>query len=138
MFYFYSTEQTQQNASFHKGVLFEDLLRKYLRSAGYTVDIGRRKESSLEYDLHGHHKVDRRPIIGEAKAHTDTVAGRELTAFVGKSIDLLAADPPYSGLFLATSAISPEAEDFLRTKLPKTSFQVRAICGAELEHQIRS
>ncbi|MEP7009699.1 MAG: restriction endonuclease [Acidobacteriota bacterium] len=137
MFIFYSTEQSEDNERFHKGVLFEQLLRTYLEKGGYTIDVTRRKENSLEYDLHGEHTVDGRRVIGEAKAHSDTIAAPLLTSFVGKSLPFLHGEKPYAALFLATSPISPEAEDYLRNLRQTTQYQVVSMCGLELELQIR-
>lgn len=138
MIYLYSTEQTSANSSFYKGLLFEELLRLYLRAAGYEVDVQRRKTASLEYDLHGQHCVDHRPLIGEAKAHAETIGGKELTAFVGKAIPFLVQTPPYSAIFLSASPLSPEAQDYLRNLAEKTQFRIGVKCGLELETHIRA
>ncbi|MFC3935848.1 hypothetical protein ACFOW3_14610, partial [Acidovorax facilis] len=137
MIYFYSTAQDSSNASFHRGMLFEELLRTYLRGSGFEVDINRRKTSSLEYDLHGRHDVDNHPLIGEAKAHTETIGGKEVSAFVGKALPFLVQTPPYSAVFLSISSLSPEAEDYLRNLHEKTSFRLSVKCGSELESHIR-
>lgn len=137
MIYFYSTEQEASNASFYRGQLCEELLRAYLRASGYAIDVQRRKASSLEYDLHGHHRVDGRPLIGEAKAHTETIAGKEVSAFVGKVLPYLVQVPPYSAVFLSVSSLSPEADDYLRNLHATTSFRLSVKCGAELENDIR-
>lgn len=137
MIYFYSTEQEPSNASFYRGKLFEELLRGYLRAAGYEVDVERRKTSSLEYDLHGHHRVDSRPLIGEAKAHTETIAGKEVSAFVGKAVPFLMKVPPYSAVFLSVSSLSPEADDYVRNLHATTPFRLSVKCGVELENDIR-
>jgi hypothetical protein len=137
MIYFYSTEQDASNASFYRGTLFEDLLRSYLRRSGYEVDVSRRKTASLEYDLHGRHTVDNRPLIGEAKAHTETIGGKEVAAFVGKALPFLVQEPPYSAIFLSVSALSPEAEDYLRHLRGSTRFTVSVRCGIDLEAHIR-
>lgn len=138
MIYFFSTAQDQSNASYHRGVLFEDLLKKYLSAAGYEVNIQRRKSASLEYDLDGTHTVDRRAVIGEAKAHTETIAGKEVSAFVGKALPFIAqSNSQYSAIFLSVSAISPEAEDYLRNLEATTPFRIAATYGAVLERHIR-
>lgn len=137
MIYFYSTEQGTTNASFYRGLLFEELLRSYLRGSGFEVDVQRRKSSSLEYDLHGRHRVDDRPLIGEAKAHTETIGGKEVSAFVGKALPFLVQSPPYSAIFLSISSLSPEAEDYLRNLHAATQFRLSVKCGAELEAHIR-
>lgn len=137
MIYFYSTEQDTSNASYHRGKLFEELLRTYLRSSGFEVDVQRRKSSSLEYDLHGQHSVDSRSLIGEAKAHTETIGGKEVSAFVGKALPFLVQSPPYSAVFLSISSLSPEAEDYLRNLHETTQFRLSVKCGSELESHIR-
>jgi len=137
MIYFYATEQDQSNASYHRGKLFEELLRTYLRGAGFEVDLNRRKTSSLEYDLHGHHRVDDRPLIGEAKAHTETIGGKEVAAFVGKALPFLVQVPPYSAVFLSVSSLSPEADDYLRNLVATTNFRISVRSGSELETHMR-
>lgn len=138
MIYFYSTEQDPTNASYYRGLLFEELLRTYLAAAGYEVDVQRRKTASLEYDLHGQHTVDGRSVIGEAKAHTETIGGKEVAAFVGKALPFLVQTaPPYSAIFLSISSLSPEAEDYLRNLATSTPFQIAAKCGVQLEAHLR-
>jgi hypothetical protein len=137
MFYFFSTEQDHTNSAHYRGLLFEDLLRQFLRASAFEVEVSRRKQNSLEYDIHGVHTVDGRGVIGEAKAHNDTVGGSDLAAFVGKALPFLCSGKPYSGLFLSTSPLSPEGEDYLRNLTSKTPYQITRICGAELERQIR-
>lgn len=137
MIYFYSTKQEASNASFCRGKLCEELLRKYLSASGFEVDIARRKASSLEYDLHGRHRVDGRSLIGEAKAHTETIGGKEVSAFVGKALPFLVQIPPYSAVFLSVSSLSPEADDYLRNLHATTTFRLSVKCGAELENDIR-
>jgi hypothetical protein len=135
VFYFYSTSQKPENASYYRGLLFEDLLRTYLQAAGYKVDISRRKEHSLEYDIHGVHSIDQRKVIGEAKAHADPIAGKDVAAFIGKAVPMLHTGE-YSALFLSCSPLSPEAEDYLRS-MSATPYRVKHSCASELEAQIR-
>jgi hypothetical protein len=139
MIYFFSTAQDHSNASYYRGQLFEDLLRRYLSASGYDVEIQRRKTNSLEYDLHGSHKVDGRLVIGEAKAHTETIGGKEVAAFVGKALPfLMQQSPGYSAIFLSASPLSPEAEDYLRNLEATTPFRIASKCGAVLERHIRA
>lgn len=137
MIYFYSTEQTQANSSYYRGMLFEDMLRKYLRASGYEITLERRKIASLEYDLSGRHTVDNRLIVGEAKAHTESIAGKEVSAFVGKALPFLLQKPPQSAVFLSVSSLTPEAEDYLRNLGETTDLKVTVKCGAELEAHLR-
>jgi hypothetical protein len=137
MIYFYSTEQTPANSRYHRGILFEDLLRRYLGAAAYEVEISRRKNASAEYDIEGRHRVDGRSVIGEAKAHTDTVGLADVAAFVGKALPYLAKQEPYSAVFLSVSALSPEAEDYLRNLAATTQYKINPLCGAKLESHVR-
>jgi hypothetical protein len=137
MFYFFSTEQDHQNGAHYRGLLFEDLLRQFLGASAYDVDVSRRKQNSLEYDIHGIHRVDRRSVIGEAKAHSDTIGGSDLAAFVGKALPFFHSAQSYSGLFLSTSPLSPEGEDYLRNLTSTTPYKITRICGAELERKVR-
>ena len=52
VFVYYSTQQSEANRDYHKGVLFEQLLARYLDASGYDVSV-RRKHNSLEYDIEG-------------------------------------------------------------------------------------
>lgn len=138
MIYFFSTAQDHSNAAYYRGLLFEDLLRRYLTACGYDVEVQRRKTASLEYDLAGVHTVDRRSVIGEAKAHTETIGGKEVAAFVGKALPFLTqSSPGYSAVFLSVSPLSPEAEDYLRNLEENTPFRIASNCGAALERRLR-
>jgi hypothetical protein len=136
MIYFYSTKQEPSNAAYHRGLLFEELLRKYLRGAAYEVELTRRKTASAEYDLHGRHIVDDRSVIGEAKAHADTIGLQDVAAFVGKALPFL-VDRNYSAVFLSLSPLSPEAQDYLRNLAEKTNYGVATRSGSVLEEHIR-
>jgi hypothetical protein len=138
MLYFWHSEQSEANRSHFRGTLFEDLLRRYLTARGYEVDVRRKKHNSLEYDIEGKHLVDGRPVIGEAKAHESTIAGQDLSAFVGKLLPLAKHKPKLSGLFLATSALSPEAEDYFDSlSFDSQDFSVDRITGGALEQEVR-
>jgi hypothetical protein len=50
VFYFYHSDQSAENTNYHKGKLFETLLKQYLQKLGFSVDL-RQKRNSLEYDL---------------------------------------------------------------------------------------
>jgi hypothetical protein len=136
MLYFYSTEQDVSNASYYKGKLFEQLLSEYLKAAAYSVEL-RAKRASLEYDIVGSHDVDGREVIGEAKAHSSTIGGQDVAAFVGKAIPFFHGAKPCSALFLSVSALSPEADDYLLNLKKSTPYQIATKCGAELEQHIR-
>jgi hypothetical protein len=141
MFLFFSTEQTSANVSFHKGRLFEDLLRRHLDASGFEVEWRAQKNNSLEYDISGRHRDDNRPIIGEAKAHEGTISGETVSAFIGKFViqsqGRLRNGPEPSGLFLSTSPISPDAEDALRTLQSSGTYNIIAWYGAKLEARVR-
>lgn len=136
MIYLFSTQQTSSNASYHRGVLFEDLLRTYLSAMGYDVTLTRRKVSSAEYDIDGTHRVDERRIIGEAKAHKDNIAAEDVQAFVGKSVRFLKPGGA-SAIFLSVSPLTPEAEDFLEGTVRETDYNITSKVGLGLESDIR-
>lgn len=117
MFIFYHREQNIQNASYHKGKLFEQLIQQYLQTMGYELTL-RRKHNSLEYDLDGVSRLDNRTLIGEAKAYSGSVPAHELAAFVGKCLPRQKANSNTIALFLATSQLTPEAEDYQSTITP--------------------
>lgn len=112
MFLFYHPEQTTKNFGQLKGRLFESLLRRYLSASGYEVEL-RRKRHSAEYDLTGAARLDRRPLVGEAKAHGNPIALHDVAAFVGKLIPIHRREPHVLGLFLSTSQLTAEAEDYV-------------------------
>ena len=137
MFYFHHTKQTVDNASYHKGFLFEELLNRYLAKTGYDVKLTRTKVNSLEYDIEGKHRVDGRRVVGEAKAHETPISGQTVAAFVGKMLPLQLKDSGLIGLFLSTSALTPEAQDYLR-QLDGSPYPTRAKSASELEGSIRA
>ena len=138
MFYFYSSKQTVQNTSYYKGILFEDLLRQFLSASSYEVSDLRRKHRSLEYDIYGQHTIDKRGLICEAKAYEETISGQHVAAFIGKALPYLCStERGYSALFLSTSALSPDGDDYLRGLEKDTPYRVISICGSELQAKIQ-
>lgn len=113
MFLFYHSDQSESNSSFYKGVLFEELLKDYLIKSGYVVEL-RKKQSSLEYDIEGTARATGQKIIGEAKAHSKSMSGQTVAAFVGKLLPLGLIAKKVHGLFLSLSPLTPEAEDYFR------------------------
>lgn len=130
MFLFYHPEQTPKNLNYHKGRLFELLLRRYLEASGYEVEL-RRKSHSLEYDLTGRARLDGRELLGEAKAHGNPVGGHEVTSFVGKLVPRHARDPHLLGLFLSTSGLTAEADDYV-SDLRSSNLHFREYSGDKL------
>lgn len=138
MFYFLHSAQDQSNYRYYKGVLFEELLRTFLSRNGYDVALHRKKHNSLEYDIEGTHRLDKRMVSGEAKAHDDTIGGEVVAAFVGKLAPLhYKHGGAVSGLFLSTSALSPDAEDYLENLKQTSPFKIERLAGNSLEAQIR-
>jgi hypothetical protein len=113
MFLFFHSEQTEKNTSYYKGLLFEELLKEYLESSGYNIEL-RKKESSLEYDIEGYSRATGQKIIGEAKAHSKSMSGQTIAAFVGKLLPLGFVEKKVHGLFLSLSPLTPEAKDYFR------------------------
>jgi len=114
MYVFYHSKQTVENKNYYKGVLFEKLLSEYLKNLGYRITI-RSKHNSLEYDLEGKHIPTEQKMVGEAKAYEKNIAGQILAAFVGKVLPLGLQSKEIKGVFLSTSPLTSEAEDYFRT-----------------------
>ncbi len=113
MFLFYHSKQDEKNSNYYKGTLFEELLKAYLENSGYVVEL-RKKQSSLEYDIEGTARATGQKIIGEAKAHSKSMSGQTVAAFVGKLLPLGLVEKSIHGLFLSLSPLTPEAEDYFR------------------------
>lgn len=111
MFLFYNSKQTTINRNYYKGTQFEILLKNYLQKAGFDVNL-RRKKNSLEYDIEGKNIATDQKVIGEAKAHEQPISGKDFSSFVGKLIPLGLFEGKVHGLFLSTSPLSPEADDY--------------------------
>jgi hypothetical protein len=136
MFLFYHSKQEQSNLNYYKGTLFERLLASYLASLGFTVEI-RQKHNSLEYDLAGTAIADGRTLIGEAKAHGRSIAGEIITSFAGKLLIPQISDPHVVGLFLSTSSLTAEAEDYLRRlREVHAGPRIRSLSGDQLLQSI--
>ncbi len=97
-----------------KGQLFEGLVKRLAEMAGYQEIELRKKRNSLEYDVSGSHQLTARRLLGEAKAHERTMEAKEVTAFVGKVLPQMFS-AQVDGLFVSTSILSAEAEDYLRS-----------------------
>lgn len=132
MFVFYHSKQNSENKSFYKGTLFEQLLKEYLEKLGYKVEL-RKKQNSLEYDIEGTSSVTRRKIIGEAKAHASSISGEIIASFVGKLLPLGIIEKKVDGLFLSTSPLTSEAENYFNSI---QQFDVSCYCGKDLYSSI--
>lgn len=137
MFFFYHTKQDASNADYYKGILFERLLGEYIEALGYAVEI-RRKQNSLEYDLVGNALVDGRALVGEAKAYSKSIAAEKITSFAGKLLIPQIDHPHVFGLFLSTSSLTAEAEDYVRRlKQSPNGPQIRSLSGDQLLRDIQ-
>lgn len=134
MFLFYHSQQKENNTRQFKGMLFENLLAEYLDHCGYDVEI-RKKHSSSEYDIEGEDRATKARLIGEAKAHNSSIALKDFAAFVGKLLPLGLAERKLTGLFLATGALTPEADDYYRSL---SSFNIVARSGKDLLNHVRN
>lgn len=132
MFLFFHSEQTEKNTNYYKGLLFEELLKEYLEGSGYDIEL-RKKESSLEYDIEGFARATGQKIIGEAKAHSKSMSGQTVAAFVGKLLPLGLLEKKVHGLFLSLSPLTPEAENYFRTV---ENMGLTTKVGKELYNQI--
>ena len=114
MFTFYHSQQSADNISYYKGTLFESLLQQYLCARGFNVEL-RRKKNSLEYDIEGKNVITGQHVIGEAKAYENPIKGKELSSFVGKLVPLGLFENRVHGIFLSTSSLTADAEDYFST-----------------------
>lgn len=102
-----------------KGQIFERFAKRLVEYTGYRDVVLRVKRASLEYDVEAVGNLSGRQLNGEAKAHEAAVAGKEVSAFFGKLVPLAAAsDGGLDGLFISTSRLTPEGDDFLRSLTP--------------------
>ncbi|NET43943.1 restriction endonuclease [Okeania sp. SIO2B3] len=134
-FLFFHSAQTDKNANYYKGKLFEDLLAKYLEATGYDIKT-RIKKEGLEYDLEGIHRVSRHEVIGEAKAFSKRIEAEKFNAFCGKFIPLWLENKSRLGLFISTETLTPDAENFYQEKLVKQEINVEVFSGEELLEKI--
>jgi hypothetical protein len=109
-----SDELTSQR----KGHLFESFAKRLVELCGYRDITLRVKRASLEYDIEATSVIGKRPLSGEAKAHESAISGKELSAFVGKVMPLAVARNGLDGLFISTSRLTPEGQDYLGTLTP--------------------
>jgi len=117
-------KETADNAKFYKGKLFEDFVCKLLKSLGYTDIEGRVKQNGLEYDFKASHALNGIYLVGEAKAWKKKVDGQVITSFSGKMIPFWQKQENTLGLFITTSELTPDAEDYLRSIKGSNNLQV--------------
>lgn len=134
MFLFYHAEQNSENATYYKGKLFEQLLKLYLEQLGYDVQL-RQKRNSLEYDLTGKARLGGNSLVGEAKAHDKSITGLDFSSFVGKMFPLHSRDASILGLYLSTSSLTPDADDYYRS-LEQTNLKLEVKTGDKLMNSI--
>ncbi|MEU5261994.1 hypothetical protein [Amycolatopsis sp. NPDC021455] len=123
-------------SSYRKGVLFEQFTRRLVEMCGYQDINLRVKRASLEYDIEAISRMTRRQLNGEAKAHESAIAGKELTAFVGKLFPIAMLNNGVDGLFISTSEFTPDGGDFLRSLtsevLNAANMTIRTLVGQEI------
>ena len=98
-----------------KGELLERLTRRLVQKAGFRDIELRAKHSSLEYDVEARHSLTGAVLSGEAKAHAAKATGQQIAGFVGKLLPLAQKHGSVQGLFISTSALTPEASDYVDT-----------------------
>lgn len=137
MFLFYHSKQTSipDNASYYKGILFEELLKEFLNERGYDVTL-RITKNGAEYDIDGKDRTTGFKIIGEAKAYSEKITIEKFSAFIGKFNPLGIDTSDIRGLFLSTSHLTPEAKEFY-TKIREKKDSVIVIAGGELFENIK-
>jgi hypothetical protein len=122
--------------SFKKGKLFEGFTARLVELCGYKDITLRVKRSSLEYDIEARSSLHNRILSGEAKAHEAAMPGKEASAFVGKLLPLAIQEGGIDGLFISTSAFTPEAEDYLQslknTGTTIAGIALRTLAGTEI------
>ncbi len=135
MFLFNHSKQNDDNYFYYKGILFEHLLQQYLHASGFKVEL-RRKKNSLEYDIEGTNNTTGQHVLGEAKAQEKSITAKDFTSFVGKLLPFNLAGGNVHGLFLSSSALTPEAEDYYGKV--KTRYGITSKTGRELFEAIES
>jgi hypothetical protein len=129
MFHFINLSDFASTDTYEKGKLFEALVEKIVDECGYTNIKLRRKRASLEYDITATGKLDGKGLVGEAKAKVEKIAGHVFSSFAGKMIPYWDEDPKTLGLFISTSELTGEAEDYHRTIEKKN---IKTIIGDEI------
>ena len=132
---FFDSENDELKSN-QKGQLFERFTRRLVDLCGYADIKLRVKHASLEYDIEAKSKLNDRQLNGEAKAHESAIAGKEVSAFVGKLLPLAVTRGGVDGLFISTSSFTPEGEDFWRSLTPEvlasTRMTMKSLAGPEI------
>ncbi|MGD1715516.1 restriction endonuclease [Dapis sp. BLCC M172] len=131
-FLFFHSAQTDKNANYDKGKLFENLLAQYLEATGYDIKT-RIKKEGLEYDLKGIHRVSGNQVIGEAKAFSQTIESKEFNAFCGKFMSFWKKDNSSRGLFLSTTSLTAEVNNYYQENYAE---EIKVFSGEELLKKI--
>lgn len=121
---------------YQKGQLFERFTRRLVDMCGYQDIQLRVKHASLEFDIEAISRMTRRRLNGEAKAHEAAVAGKEVTAFIGKIFPIAMANNGTDGLFISTSSFTPEGGDYLESLTPNVlsaaNMTIRTLVGQQI------
>lgn len=129
MFHFINLSESASTDNYEKGKLFEKLVKKIVDECGFTDIKLRRKRASLEYDITAIGKLDGKKLVGEAKAKVEKISGPVVSSFAGKMIPYWDEDPKTLGLFISTSELTGEAEDYLQTIETRN---IKTIIGDEI------
>ena len=131
MFHFIDFRSTIATLSQDQGKLFERLVKDIVNACGYRDIELRAKMASMEYDITASGKLDKVPLVGEAKAHTKKIDTTTISSFVGKMYPVWGKDMRTLGLFISTSDFTPDAKDYLRS-IQDQKTELTTIIGQEI------
>lgn len=128
MIEFLAIDKKSESNEYDKGILFEKLVKKVVSACGFTDVKLRRKQRSLEYDVSATSNLGNTALIGEAKAIQKKVS-EELLKFVAKMLLDWNKNSSTIGLFVSTSELTAEVEDYAREI--KLIYNLQIISGEE-------
>lgn len=125
MIEFLAIDKISNSNEYDKGILFEKLVQKLVKACGYKNVELRRKQRSLEYDVHAISNLGNTTLVGEAKAIQKKVSD-ELFKFVAKMLIDWNANKSTLGFFISTSELTAETTDYFNAVSSIYNLQVLA------------
>lgn len=101
---------SKQDKNNKKGKLFENLCKNLLDVLGYKITNPNIRYSGMEIDLEGERTLEKTPFICECKGHKESVASKDLNAFIGKLKLRQDKKKETFGIFLTLSNLNSEAK----------------------------
>jgi hypothetical protein len=131
MFLFVNFSGDHRSISQDKGRLFESLVSELVDALGFEDIEIRIVTGGKEYDLRAKAKLDKRFLVGQAKAWERQVGAKDIAEFVG-SLEIEDIPKDAIGLFVSLTGFTPHGKEFLSKLRKGVKERINTIVGEQI------